>query len=99
MPWGYTFREVPERVQTASNGRVNLSVHLRMSWFEAIWHCFGMFYGYLALFGHCTAIWHPENVLYLRYSEVGGGHIPRSARSDEERVPGGSLSAGTRGGI
>ena len=31
----------PETMKTQSNGRVKLSVHLRIDGFEAIWHCFG----------------------------------------------------------
>ena len=72
MPWGYTFPEVPGRSITQSNGRVNLSVHLRM---RSIWHCFGTiwhcFWHYLALYWLCivygtlrNCIWDPEE-LYM----------------------------------
>ena len=48
MPWGYTFRDMPERVQNQSNSRVNLSVHLRIRGLGPCFHCFGTV---LALFG------------------------------------------------
>ena len=57
----------PETCKTRSNGRVNLSVHLRISGFEAV---LALFYTVLALFGtvwHCISLGTPFGTLRMSY--------------------------------
>ena len=54
----------PRMAKTQSNGRINLSVHLRIHCFDPYLALFGtvltLFGPYLALFGLKNCIWDPE---------------------------------------
>ena len=50
---GIHVSHAPETMEFGSNGRINLSVHLRIRVFDTVLALFGTV---LALFGHCLAL-------------------------------------------